>query len=96
MRTFKQFLEDHDPNGELQAGMAASGANTVADDGTAEQKFMGSEKKTTLKIKAKPIWKAAKGHQAHRGGAGTHADKRLSRLKTRGNQNRKAIDDSSN
>jgi len=95
MRTFKQFLEDHDPNGELQAGMAASGANTVADDGSAKQKFMSSDK-TTLKIKAKPIWKAAKGHQAYRGGAGIHADKRLGRMKTRGNKNQKAIDDSSN
>lgn len=96
MLSFKQFLEDHeDPNGELQAGMAASGANTVADDGSAGQKFMSSDK-TTIKIKAKPSWKISKGHQAHRGGAGTHGDRRLGRLKTRGNKDRKAIDDSSN
>lgn len=94
MFSFKQYLEDHDPNGELQAGMAASGANTVADDGTAKQKFMAKDK-TTINIKAKKPWKLATGHVPHRGGAGIHGDKRLKRLKTRRSQNQKAIDDAS-
>jgi hypothetical protein len=51
--------------------------------------------KTTITIKTKPIWKAAKGHQTHRGGAGIHGDRRLGRLKTRGNKDQKAIDESS-
>ena len=94
MLNFKQFLEDHeDPNGELQAGMAASGANTVA-DGPVRQKFMGSDKKKiTLNIKVKKPWEISRGHAAHRSGAGTHEDKRFKR--TRGNNNQKAIDDSS-
>lgn len=99
MLSFKQYLEDHedpheDPNGELQAGMAASGANTVMDGTPVRQKFMSSDK-TTITGKGKPIWKAATGHKAYRGGAGTHGDRRLGRLKTRGNQNKKAIDNSS-
>lgn len=35
---------------------------------------------TTITLKTKP---AARGHQAHRSGAGTHQDRRLKRLKTR-------------
>tara|TARA_Y100000034_G_C6898049_1_gene414505 strand:- start:2890 stop:3180 length:291 start_codon:yes stop_codon:yes gene_type:complete len=94
MFSFKQFFEDHeDPNGELQAGMAASGANTVT-DGDVRQRFMGSEKKITIKIKAKEPWKVARGHTTRRGGAGVHGDRRLGRLKTRSNKNRSAIDDS--
>jgi hypothetical protein len=94
MLSFKHFLEEDDPNGELQTGMAASGANTVADDGSPEQKFM-SKDKVTIDIKPTPVWKLSKGHAAHRGGAGTHADKRSARAKTRGNKSRNAIEDSS-
>jgi len=99
MLSFKEFFNesDHgvheDPNGELQAGIAASGANTVMDGKPVRQKFMSSEKKTTIKLDKTPIWKIPKGHQPRRNGAGTHGDRRLKRLKTRGNQNNNAIKD---
>ena len=44
----------------------------------------------TLEISVKP-WKVGKGHKAHRGGAGKHADRRTKRNRTRAAQNRKAI-----
>lgn len=83
-------MEQEDPNGELQVGVATSGANTVMDGRPTREKFMGSEK---VKIKVNPAWKVAKGHQTHRNGGGTHSDKRLKRLKTRNNQNKRAIQD---
>lgn len=48
-------------------------------------------KKTTIVLPALKPWQLAKGHQQHRGGAGTHADRRTSRLKTRSAQLRAAI-----
>ena len=50
-------------------------------------------KKTKLTIKTPKPWKVAKGHHQHRGGAGTHADRRMSRLKTRATQRRAAMSD---
>lgn len=91
MLSFKQFLkEEEDANGERQAGMAASGENTVV-DGDVEQKFMGSEKKTTLTIPQTPMSQIPKGHQGKKGGAGRHTDKRL-RRQNRRTLNRQAID----
>lgn len=47
-------------------------------------------KTTTLKIK---IGKLSIGHQQHISGTGVHGDKRLKRLKTRKNKNKKAIEE---
>jgi len=50
-------------------------------------------KKTTIVLPALKPWEVAKGHQQHRGGAGTHADRRTNRLKTRAAQQRAALSD---
>jgi hypothetical protein len=36
-------------------------------------------------------WKARRGHQPRRGGAGLHQDRRMRRLRTRGEQSRAAV-----
>lgn len=46
-----------------------------------------------IKIKIH-IDKVSTGHKQHTTGSGVHADKRLKRLKTRANQNKKAIEES--
>jgi hypothetical protein len=51
--------------------------------------------KETIVIKSVKPWQLAKGHQGHRSGAGTHSDRRMSRLKTRASQQRRAIDEKS-
>ena len=43
-----------------------------------------------IQVKSKPV---SKGHQPHRSGAGVMADRRMGRMKTRANQNRKAIEE---
>lgn len=62
MRTLAEFIQarDHeDPNGEKQAGIASSGANTVKDNGVVKQKFMGAEKKKRgKKMKSFKEWMA--------------------------------------
>ena len=50
------------------------------------------ERKTTITIHVDPL-KVAKGHQAHRGGAGLHNDRRTKRLRTRSAQRRAALSD---
>jgi hypothetical protein len=47
-------------------------------------------KKEVVVKNARPI---KRGHQNHRSGAGTHADRRTARMKTRGNQNKQAINE---
>jgi hypothetical protein len=51
------------------------------------------DKGKKFRIKLAPIdpSKVAKGHTAHRGGAGTHHDRRLKRLKTRSAQRQAAF-----
>jgi len=45
---------------------------------------------TKITLKVKPL---RKGHQPHRSGAGAMADRRTGRMKTRANQNKKAIEE---
>jgi hypothetical protein len=47
--------------------------------------------KITIVIDGKPLWKAATGHKAYRGGAGAMGDRRTKRQRTRGSQKRAAI-----
>jgi hypothetical protein len=49
--------------------------------------------KTTIVLPPLPPWEVAKGHQQHRGGAGTHADRRTNRQRTRATQQRAALSD---
>lgn len=49
---------------------------------------MSKNKKITIQIEKKPL---RKGHQTHRSGAGTH-DSRPKRLRTRNNQQKRAIE----
>lgn len=51
--------------------------------------------KEIIVIKVVKPWQVAKGHQDHRSGAGTHADRRMSRLLTRSAQQRAAINEKS-
>jgi len=48
-------------------------------------------KKITIVVDGKPPWKAARGHQSYRGGAGAMGDRRTKRQRTRGAQKRVAI-----
>ncbi len=45
---------------------------------------------STIKLACRSL---AKGHQAHKSGAGQHGDRRLKRLKTRHSQKRAAFSD---
>jgi hypothetical protein len=47
--------------------------------------------KITVVIDGKPLWKAARGHQSYRGGAGAMGDRRTKRQRTRSAQKRVAI-----
>lgn len=51
------------------------------------------DKKTTIVLLPLMPWQVAKGHKQHRGGAGTHADRRTNRLRTRAAQHRAALSD---
>lgn len=48
---------------------------------------------TTIKLPPVDPTKIARGHRPHRGGSGVHADRRLKRLKTRGERVREAVGD---
>jgi len=48
-------------------------------------------KRTTITLAPLEPWKVKRGHAAHRGGAGTHHDRRTKRLRSRGNQQRVAL-----
>jgi len=48
-------------------------------------------KRTRLTLPPLDHAKIRRGHFAHRGGAGTHHDRRTHRLRTRGDQSRSAI-----
>jgi len=47
-------------------------------------------KHTTISLPKLDPSRIARGHQPHRGGAGTHGDRRLRRLRSRGEQQRAA------
>lgn len=47
--------------------------------------------RTTITLPTIDPTKIARGHRPHRGGSGVHADRRLKRLKTRGEQMREAV-----
>jgi len=49
------------------------------------------DKKNIIKLPPQEPWKVSRGHRPHRGGAGTHGDRRLKRLRTRGEQRRVAL-----
>lgn len=48
-------------------------------------------KLTTIKLPPMVPWKVSRGHRPHRGGSGTHGDRRLKRLRSRGSQLRAAV-----
>jgi len=48
-------------------------------------------KRTRITLVAVDPWKVRRGHAAHRGGAGTHGDRRTKRLRSRGDQRRVAL-----
>lgn len=50
-------------------------------------------RKTTIVLPPLNPWEVAKGHNKHRGGAGTHADRRTNRLRTRAAQRQAALSD---
>lgn len=50
-----------------------------------------SRNPTSIKLPPVDPTKIARGHRPHRGGAGIHADRRLKRLRTRGDQRREAV-----
>jgi hypothetical protein len=47
--------------------------------------------KTKMKIETKAVWELPRGHRAHRGGAGIHADRRTKRENTRSAKLRKIL-----
>jgi hypothetical protein len=49
-------------------------------------------KKQKIKLNVRPIWAIGKGHNDYRSGSGEH-DNRPKRLRTRGDQNRQAMND---
>jgi len=50
-------------------------------------------RKTTIVLPPLNPWQVSKGHHQHRGGAGTHADRRTNRQRTRATQQRAALTD---
>ena len=46
---------------------------------------------TKMTVKTKPVWRQPKGPRMPRNGAGAHGDRRLKRLRTRGDQLRQAM-----
>jgi len=51
------------------------------------------KKHTRITLPSLYPWRAKRGHAAHRGGAGTHGDRRTKRVRTRGDQKRLAMND---
>jgi len=49
--------------------------------------------RTRITLATVDPWKVKRGHAAHRGGAGTHGDRRTKRLRSRGDQRRVAVVD---
>lgn len=49
--------------------------------------------RTTIKLPPTIPWKLKRGHQSHRGGSGTHGDRRLRRLRTRADQRWAALEE---
>ncbi len=47
--------------------------------------------KITIELKVKKPWQVGHGHTSHRGGSGTHKDRRTKRQRTRSAQNKAAI-----
>jgi hypothetical protein len=52
-------------------------------------------KRTRIALARLEPWKVRRGHIAHRGGSGTHGDRRLKRLRSRGDQRRAAVNEGS-
>jgi hypothetical protein len=50
------------------------------------------KKNTVVVLNVRPIWEIGKGHHSHQSGSGQH-DNRPKRLRTRGDKNRKAMND---
>jgi len=46
-----------------------------------------------LRLSVRPIWALGKGHPAKISGAGAHSDRRTRRLRTRGDQRRRSVED---
>jgi hypothetical protein len=54
---------------------------------------MGKRRKNmVVKLNIKAVWKIGTGHHVHQSGSGQH-DNRPKRLRTRGDKNRKAMND---
>lgn len=51
-----------------------------------------SKKTVKISLDLKPIWKISKGHANHLSGGGCH-DHRPNRMRTRGDQRRRSIED---
>ena len=49
--------------------------------------------RTAIKLPPTTPWKLKRGHRSHRGGSGTHGDRRLKRIRTRGDQKRVAAEE---
>ena len=48
-------------------------------------------KRTRITLPSLDPWRVKRGHTAHRGGAGSHQDRRTARLRTRSAQRREAL-----
>jgi hypothetical protein len=48
-------------------------------------------KRTRITLARLEPWKVSRGHRPHRGGSGRHGDRRLKRLRSRGDQRRAAL-----
>lgn len=48
-------------------------------------------KRTTITLPPLNPWEISRGHRPHRGGTGMHEDRRLKRLRSRGDQRRAAL-----
>lgn len=46
-----------------------------------------------VRLNIRPVWAIGKGHNAHRGGAGVHGDRRTRRLRTRQAATRRAVEE---
>ena len=49
-------------------------------------------KRTTITLPPLVPWKVSQGHKPHRGGSGTHGERRLKMRTTRGDQRRAAVE----
>jgi hypothetical protein len=47
--------------------------------------------KIVIELKVKKPWQVSRGHMSHRGGSGTHKDRRTKRQRTRSQKNNAAI-----